>query len=81
MSRVQLALNVTDVDAAVAFYEKVFATPVTKQRPGPVIVPIFVIVMGSADGLHFVTHLPEEAHRISDPTELVASALKQVGYR
>lgn len=34
MSRVQLALNVTDVDAAVAFYEKVFGTPVTKQRPG-----------------------------------------------
>jgi catechol 2,3-dioxygenase-like lactoylglutathione lyase family enzyme len=34
MSRVQLALNVTDVDAAVAFYEKVFATPVTKRRPG-----------------------------------------------
>lgn len=34
MSRVQLALNVTDVDAAVAFYEKVFATPVNKRRPG-----------------------------------------------
>jgi catechol 2,3-dioxygenase-like lactoylglutathione lyase family enzyme len=34
MSRVQLALNVTDVDAAVAFYEKVFGTPVTKRRPG-----------------------------------------------
>ncbi len=34
MSRVQLALNVTDVDAAVAFYEKVFSTPVNKRRPG-----------------------------------------------
>ncbi|MDX1447736.1 MAG: ArsI/CadI family heavy metal resistance metalloenzyme [Acidimicrobiia bacterium] len=34
MSRVQLALNVTDVDAAVAFYEKVFGTPVNKRRPG-----------------------------------------------
>lgn len=34
MSRVQLALNVSDVDAAVAFYEKVFGTPVTKRRPG-----------------------------------------------
>ncbi|MBK5268060.1 MAG: MMPL family transporter [Acidimicrobiia bacterium] len=44
-----------------------------------VIVPIFVIVMGSADGLHFVTHFQEEAHRTSDPTDLVASALKQVG--
>lgn len=34
MSRVQLALNVTDIDAAVAFYEKVFATKVTKRRAG-----------------------------------------------
>jgi catechol 2,3-dioxygenase-like lactoylglutathione lyase family enzyme len=34
MSRVQLALNVTDVDAAVAFYEKLFATPVAKRMPG-----------------------------------------------
>lgn len=44
-----------------------------------VIVPIFVIVMGSADGLHFVTHFQEEAHRTSDPAELVSSALTHVG--
>lgn len=44
-----------------------------------VIVPIFVLVMGSADGLHFVTHFQEEAHKTSDPTTLVASALRQVG--
>lgn len=34
MSRVQLALNVSDVDAAVEFYEKLFATPVSKRKPG-----------------------------------------------
>ena len=34
MSRVQLALNVTDVDAAVDFYTKLFATPVNKRKPG-----------------------------------------------
>jgi catechol 2,3-dioxygenase-like lactoylglutathione lyase family enzyme len=34
MSRIQLALNVADVDAAVAFYEKLFATPVAKRKPG-----------------------------------------------
>jgi catechol 2,3-dioxygenase-like lactoylglutathione lyase family enzyme len=34
MSRVQLALNVTDVDAAVEFYERLFATPVAKRKPG-----------------------------------------------
>lgn len=34
MSRVQLALNVTDVDAAVDFYSKLFGTPVAKRKPG-----------------------------------------------
>ena len=34
MSRLQLALNVEDLDAAVAFYTQVFATPPAKQRPG-----------------------------------------------
>jgi catechol 2,3-dioxygenase-like lactoylglutathione lyase family enzyme len=34
MSRIQLALNVTDVDAAVDFYAKLFATPVAKRQPG-----------------------------------------------
>ena len=34
MSRVQLALSVTDVGAAVDFYSKLFATPPAKVRPG-----------------------------------------------
>ncbi len=34
MSRVQLALNVDDVDEAVAFYSKLFATEPAKHRPG-----------------------------------------------
>ncbi len=34
MSRIQLALNVSDVDAAVDFYERLFATPVAKRKPG-----------------------------------------------
>ena len=34
MSRIQLALNVSNVDAAVAFYEKLFGTPPAKRRPG-----------------------------------------------
>ncbi len=42
-----------------------------------VIVPIFVIVMGSADGLHFVTHFQEA--RSEDPVERVADALRHVG--
>jgi hypothetical protein len=34
VARVQLALNVSDLDAAVTFYEKLFATPPAKVRPG-----------------------------------------------
>jgi hypothetical protein len=43
-----------------------------------VIVPIFVIVMGSADGLHFVTHFQEEDEE-PDPVARVSSALSHVG--
>jgi catechol 2,3-dioxygenase-like lactoylglutathione lyase family enzyme len=34
MSRVQLALNVDDVDEAVAFYTKLFGVEPAKRRPG-----------------------------------------------
>ena len=34
MSRVQLALNVDDLDAAVTFYSRLFATEPAKLRPG-----------------------------------------------
>ena len=34
MSRVQLALNVADIDGAIAFYSKLFATEPAKVRPG-----------------------------------------------
>lgn len=34
MSRVQLALNVNDLDESVAFYTKLFATEPAKVRPG-----------------------------------------------
>jgi catechol 2,3-dioxygenase-like lactoylglutathione lyase family enzyme len=34
VSRVQLSLNVTDLDAAVAFYSRLFGTAPAKLRPG-----------------------------------------------
>lgn len=34
MSRVQLALNVTDIDAAVDFYGRLFGAEPAKRRPG-----------------------------------------------
>jgi hypothetical protein len=42
------------------------------------LVPIFVIVMGSADGLHFVTHFQESASR-GDSVGRVRAALSEVG--
>ena len=32
--RLQLALNVADLDESITFYEKMFDTPVNKRRPG-----------------------------------------------
>ena len=34
MSRIQLALNVDDLDAAITFYSKLFGTPPAKVKPG-----------------------------------------------
>ena len=34
MSRVQLSFNVTDLDAAVAFYSRLFGAAPAKLRPG-----------------------------------------------
>lgn len=34
MSRIQLALNVSNIDDAVEFYSKLFNTEVTKRKPG-----------------------------------------------
>ncbi len=44
-----------------------------------ILVPVFVIVMGSADGLHFVTHYQEQVEGTSDEVERVASTLRRVG--
>ena len=44
-----------------------------------VIVPIFVLVMGSADGLHFVTHFQDVSAETEDPERRVESTLREVG--
>lgn len=70
MSRVQLALNVTDIDTAVAFYEKVFGTPVTKQRPGYANFAIdepplkLVLIENSQGGT--INHIGVEVETVSD---------------
>jgi catechol 2,3-dioxygenase-like lactoylglutathione lyase family enzyme len=56
MSRVQLALNVSDLDAAIAFYSRLFATEPAKVRPGYANFAVaepplkLVLVEGAGDG-------------------------------
>lgn len=55
MSRVQLALNVTNIDTAVEFYSKLFATAPAKRRPGyanfAIADPPLKLVLIEGDGL------------------------------
>ena len=75
MSRVQLALNVTDLDRAVEFYSKLFGVEPAKRRPGyanfAVIEPPLklVLLQGQGEG-GTLNHLGVEVAS----TEVVASA-------
>lgn len=75
MSRVQLALNVDDLEAAVEFYSKLFATPPAKQREGyanfAVAEPPLKLVLFEQPGKGgTINHLGVEV----ESTELVAAA-------
>jgi catechol 2,3-dioxygenase-like lactoylglutathione lyase family enzyme len=56
VSRVQLALNVSDLDEAIAFYSKLFATEPAKVRPGYANFAVaepplkLVLIAGEGDG-------------------------------
>jgi catechol 2,3-dioxygenase-like lactoylglutathione lyase family enzyme len=78
MSRVQLALNVTDLDAAIAFYSKLFGTQPAKLRPGYANFAIaepplkLVLIEGSTGGT--LNHLGVEVESTSE----VASAQQRL---
>ena len=75
VSRVQLALNVSDIDAAVAFYSKLFATEPAKLRPGyanfaiaeP---PLKLVLIEGTEGAGTLNHLGVEV----ETTEEVSAA-------
>jgi catechol 2,3-dioxygenase-like lactoylglutathione lyase family enzyme len=75
MSRVQLALNVSDLDAAIAFYSKLFDATPAKVRPGYANFAIaepplkLVLIEGEGDP-GSLNHLGVEV----ESTELVAAA-------
>jgi catechol 2,3-dioxygenase-like lactoylglutathione lyase family enzyme len=71
MSRVQLALNVDDVDAAVAFYTKLFGTEPSKRRPGyanfaidrP---PLKLVLLENPGAGGSLNHLGVEVEQVAD---------------
>src|SRR5688572_9695765 len=64
MSRLQLALNVPDIDKAVVFYSKLFATEPAKRKPGyanfAIADPPLKLVLFEAEGGGTLNHLGVE---------------------
>ena len=64
MARVQLALNVPDLDEAVAFYSKLFATEPNKRKPGyanfAIADPPLKLVLFEGDAASRLNHLGVE---------------------
>jgi catechol 2,3-dioxygenase-like lactoylglutathione lyase family enzyme len=81
--RLQLALNVRDLDAAVAFYSAMFGVPVNKRKPGyanfaiesP---PLKLVLFESPDATDRINHLGVE---VFDPKDVTAATerLKAAG--
>lgn len=64
MSRLQLALNVEDLDASIDFYSKLFGVPVAKRKPGyanfEVADPPLKLVLFEGGGNGTINHLGVE---------------------
>jgi len=90
MSRIQLALNVEDLDQSVAFYSKLFGTEPAKLRPGyanfaiaeP---PLKLILMENPGQGGSINHLGVEVEDTdtvnSEQTRLAASGLASIDER
>src|SRR5438874_570240 len=81
MSRVQLALNVSDLDAAIAFYSKLFDAEPHKVRPGYANFAIaepplkLVLIESTTDGVR-LNHLGVE---VASPEEVGAAQARLAG--
>ncbi|HET6965162.1 MAG TPA: ArsI/CadI family heavy metal resistance metalloenzyme [Acidimicrobiales bacterium] len=79
MSRVQLAINVSDLDSAIEFYSKLFATAPAKVRPGYanfaiVEPPLKLVLIEGAGDPGSLNHLGVEV----EGPELVGAALARL---
>jgi catechol 2,3-dioxygenase-like lactoylglutathione lyase family enzyme len=71
MSRVQLAINVTDIDAAVDFYSKLFKTEPAKRKPGYANFAIDepalkLVLIENADAAGTLNHLGVEVFSVDE---------------
>ncbi|WAP56779.1 ArsI/CadI family heavy metal resistance metalloenzyme [Streptomyces sp. S465] len=84
MSRVQLALNVPDLEASVAFYAKLFGVEPAKRRPGYANFAItepplkLVLIEGEAGQETRLDHLGVEVDS-TDQVEAATDRLKEAG--
>lgn len=82
MSRVQLALNVDDVDAAVAFYSRLFGAEPAKRRPGyanfaladPALKLVLIENPGQGGSLNHLGVEVEDTAAVAAATERLAAA-------
>jgi catechol 2,3-dioxygenase-like lactoylglutathione lyase family enzyme len=90
MSRVQLALNVNDIDEAVAFYSKMFGTEPAKRRPGyanfaisePPLKLVLLENPGQGGSLnHLGVEVPDVGTVDAEQTRLAAAGLVSVDER
>ena len=70
MSRIQLALNVSNIDEAVEFYSKMFGTEATKRKPGyanfAIADPPLKLVLIEGDGGGTLNHLGVEVETAAE---------------
>lgn len=83
MSRVQLALRVSDLEGSIAFYSKLFGAEPAKRRPGYANFAIaepplkLVLIEGEGDAPTALDHLGVEVERteqVSEATERLSAA-------
>src|ERR1700726_1686951 len=82
MSRVQLALNVSDLEAAIAFYSKLFGAQPAKRRPGYanfalVRPPLKLVLLEGADGAP--TRLDHLGVEVEDTDAVTAATARLSG--
>jgi len=84
MSRVQLALNVDDLDASIAFYTKLFETPPAKVRPdyanfAIVDPPLKLVLFAAAGEPGTLNHIGVEVET-TDEVAAVIARTEQLGF-